>query len=319
MSPKVSVLMSVRNGEQFVDQAIKSVLSQSMEDLEFIIADDMSNDGTAAILCKAAKTDKRIKLVVNYERMGLTKSLNKLIRMASGEFLARIDADDRSRGDRLERQCRLMEEDKSLAMATSCYRTMGDQVYSHCPSLDSDALGWSLVFRNNIRHSTVMWKSELKLEYDETYKFAQDYEMWCRMTRFGNIGVIPEPLAEIRIHDAAITSASREEQDEAADSIAADQFKHYTGRQLTAQEAHNLRLIHYLKDSVQFEQFSKLSDLDIRHSLNLYVELLEKFPKPEKIQEDVEKDMQSLMNSERGKFLTGEACGVVHRFGKKRP
>lgn len=317
MPPKVSVLMSVRNGEKFVDQAIKSILSQSMGDMEFLVADDMSNDGTASILCKAAKSDKRLKLVVNYQRMGLTKSLNKLIKMASGEFIARIDADDRARGDRLERQCRLMAEDKSLVMATSCYRTIGDQIYSHCPGLDPDSLDWSLVFRNNIRHSTVMWRSELKIEYDEKYRFAQDYEMWCRMTRFGGIGVIPEPLAEIRVHDSAITSESREEQDEAADSITAGQFMHHTGRSLTIQEAHNLRLIHYLKDSVQFEQFSKLSDLEIRHSLNLYVELLEKFSRPEKVSEEVDKDMQSLMNSERGKFLTGEACGVIHRFGKK--
>jgi glycosyltransferase involved in cell wall biosynthesis len=318
MSPKVSVLMSVRNGEQFVDQAIKSVLSQSMKEFELLVADDMSSDGTAAILCKAAKADKRIKLVVNYENMGLTKSLNKLIRMASGEFIARIDADDRARGDRLDRQCLMMKDD-SLVMATSCYRTIGDQTYSHCPSLDPDALGWSLVFRNNIRHSTVMWRSELEFEYDENYRYSQDYEMWCRMARIGKIGVINEPLAEIRIHESTITSARREEQDDAADSIAAEQFKHYTGRTLSNHESHNLRLIHYLKDAVQFEQFHKLSELEVRHSLNLYIELLEKFHEREKIAEDVEKDMRSLMDSERGKFLTVEACGVIHRFGKKHP
>lgn len=308
--------MSVRNGERFVDHAIKSILSQSMKDFEFIIADDMSSDGTAAILCKTAKADKRIKLVVNYENMGLTKSLNKLIRMASGDFIARIDADDRARSDRLEKQCLAMNNE-CIVMTTSCYRAIGDQTYFHCPNSDPDAIGWSLVFRNNIRHSTVMWRSELKLEYDENYKYAQDYDMWCRMARMGSIGVIGEPLAEISIGGSTITSDRREEQDEAADLIAAEQFKHYTGRTLDIQESRSLRLIHYLKDQVQFEQFSKLSDLEIRHSLNLYIELLEKFHSPEKIAEDVDKDMKSLMDSDRGKFLTAEACGVIHRFGKK--
>ena len=318
MSPNVSVLMSVRNGERFVDQAIKSVLSQSLKDLELIVADDMSSDGTAAILCRAAKSDKRMKLVVNYENMGLTKSLNKLIRMASGEFIARIDADDTARSDRLEQQCLIMK-DESIIMVTSCYKTIGDQTYSHCPSSDPEALGWSLVFRNNIRHSTVMWRSELKFEYDESYKYAQDYDMWCRMSRTGSISMVPHPLAEIKIHESTITSARREEQDEAADLIAAEQFRHYTGRRLANHEARNLRLIHYLKDAVQFEQFYKLSESEIRHSLNLYIELLEKFQSSEKIADDVEKDMRSLLDSEKGNFLTAEACEVIRRFGKKHP
>lgn len=318
MRPKVSVIMSVRNGEEFVSQAIKSVLEQSMEDFEFLVADDMSTDGTAATLCRAAAQDKRIRLVVNYENMGLTKSLNKLIGMSAGEYIARIDADDRARGDRLQRQCDMFVDD--FVMCASCYRAVdesGSPVYSHCPDCDPAVMEWSLVFRNNIRHSTVMWRSEAGLLYDERYKYAQDYDMWCRMSRVGKIAVVTEPLADIRIHDSAITSEKRDEQDDAAAAITAEQFKHHTGREIAKGEARNLRLIHHLKDKIQFDQYFDMSDSEIKCALSMYIELLEKFKGPEKIAEEVEKDMRSIMDTEKGNSVAGETSEILRRFGKK--
>lgn len=320
MRPAVSVLMSVRNGAEFLRRSIRSILDQSMKDFEFLIADDMSTDGTAAILCSAAAEDKRIRLVVNYENMGLTRSLNKLIGMAKGKYLARIDADDAARSDRLERQCMDMERD--YIMSTSCYRTVdskGNHIYSHCPHHDQKAMEWSLVFRNNIRHSTVMWRSDLGLRYEEKYRYAQDYDMWCRIYRLGRVSVAREPLADIRTHDSAITSGRRRDQDEAAEQITMDQFKYHTGKDINMNQSRNLRLIHHLRDQIQYDQFSAMGDHEIKEAISLYSCLIEKFQDSAEVAEEIRKDMTSIMDARKGSDSEREAFEVLCRFGKKQP
>lgn len=315
MNPKVSVIMSVRNGEQFLPKTLESVLSQSFIDFEFLIADDMSTDGTASILCKYAGKDKRIKLAVNYQNIGLTKSLNKLIDEASGHFIARIDADDLAKGDRLERQVLMLSSDDKMVMSTSCYQAInenGMQLYSHCPSCSPFLLKWSLIFRNNIRHSTVMWKKDINLKYNEEYKYSQDYDMWCRMARLGSIGVVPDPLSEIRCHDAAITSDKRKEQDDAAADISSSQFAYYTGENISRKESEGLRLMCYLKDELQFKQTEEMSEEEIKNSVFLYLKVLKSFCKIENVaQEDmlneVKNDINSLTNSTKTRKPTLEA------------
>ena len=89
--PYISVLMSVYNGERWLRDSIDSVLSQSEGDFEFIIINDGSTDNTSAVL--ESYNDERL-VIVNQKNMGLTKSLNKGLGVAKGEFVARIDADD---------------------------------------------------------------------------------------------------------------------------------------------------------------------------------------------------------------------------------
>lgn len=315
MQPKVSVIMSVKNGEKFLSKTIESILSQSLSDFEFLVADDMSTDGTAALLCKYAAEDKRIRIVVNYSNSGLTRSLNRLLESAEGEFIARIDADDTARNDRLERQAAVLGGGEGMVMVASCYRAINDegmQLYSHCPSSNPISLKWSLIFRNNIRHSTVMWKRKLGLKYDEQYAYSQDYDMWCRMARLGEIGVIPEPLGDIRSHGGAITLEKRKEQDEAAAKITAGQFLHYTGKKITKEESEGLRLMHHLKDGIQFQQLEQMSPEDIKKSAMLYLDVLHCFCRSEKILQDemiseAKTDLDSLTNLETAKAKVLEA------------
>ena len=98
-SPLVSVVMSVFNGETLLDKSIKSILAQTFTDFEFIIIDDGSTDKTPDII-KKYETDGRV-IVITQENIGLTKSLNKAIKIARGELIARQDADDISLKERL--------------------------------------------------------------------------------------------------------------------------------------------------------------------------------------------------------------------------
>ena len=98
--PKVSVLMSVYNGERYLREAVESILNQTFTDFEFIIIDDGSTDSSRAIL--ASFDDPRIVLLQNETNIGLTRSLNEGLSLARGKYIARQDADDASLLERLE-------------------------------------------------------------------------------------------------------------------------------------------------------------------------------------------------------------------------
>ena len=102
--PKVSVVMSAYNGERYLREAVESILNQTFNDFEFIIIDDGSTNSTGQILSSYAAQDPRIVLIRNRENIGLTKSLNKGLALARGEYIARMDADDVSLPNRFSEQ-----------------------------------------------------------------------------------------------------------------------------------------------------------------------------------------------------------------------
>ena len=103
--PRVSVIMSVYNGERYLWEAVESILGQTFTDFEFIIIDDGSTDQTAKIL--RAIGDERVRIFFNEKNIGLAGSLNRGLGLARGEYVARMDADDISLPARLEKQVEL--------------------------------------------------------------------------------------------------------------------------------------------------------------------------------------------------------------------
>src|SRR3990170_6306785 len=102
MNPEITVLMSVYNGERFLREAIESILNQTYRDFEFLIINDGSTDSSREIIL--SYNDPRIRLIDNELNIGLTRSLNKGLRLARGKYIARQDADDISFRKRLEKQ-----------------------------------------------------------------------------------------------------------------------------------------------------------------------------------------------------------------------
>ena len=117
--PKVSVVMSVCNSEPFIRDAIKSILGQTFQDFEFIIINDGSTDGSLQII--QSYGDSRIR-ITSQENLGLTKSLNKGIGIARGEYIARQDADDISEPSRLEKQVAVLEQNRRAVLVSSNIR-----------------------------------------------------------------------------------------------------------------------------------------------------------------------------------------------------
>lgn len=188
---KVSVIMSVKDAEAYVEEAVNSILNQSFRDFEFIIVDDGSRDGTVRLLKELEGKDNRIKIITNAENMGLTRSLNKAIASASGEYLARMDADDVSMPQRFEKQAYFLDDNTAVAVLGTSYYGIDDNgaVVStiSAPTKDED-IKKNLISGNPFCHPSVMIRKSILDKvgsYKEEFRHTEDYELWFRIAKSG--------------------------------------------------------------------------------------------------------------------------------------
>lgn len=203
--PLVSVVMAVYNGARFLQEAVGSIVHQTFEDWELIVVNDCSTDDTAAILAQAQERDNRIRVHSLSVNVGATKALNEGSRMARGQFIARMDADDVSLPARLETQVQYLETHPQIAVVGSWVRRIDKdgilgafQRYPTNPGL----IAWSLFFFNALAHPTVMMRrSALNMDavYDPQYRLAQDFALFTALSRRLKLGNIPEVLLHYRV------------------------------------------------------------------------------------------------------------------------
>ncbi len=199
--PLISVLISVYNDALYLGPAIRSILSQSLEDFEIVIVDDGSTDGTAEVI--RSFDDPRIRSV-HHENRGLVPSLNRGLDLCRGKYVARLDGDDTSRPDRLARQLEFLDTDPNRVVVGSWVTVHGldgsqiDDLRS--PSNDVE-LRWDLLWGIVYPHSSLLIRTKSLREiggWDETfwreYPHASDYDLIVRLGQLGEIGCIPEFL-----------------------------------------------------------------------------------------------------------------------------
>lgn len=183
---KISVLISVFNGEETLLDSVKTITSQTYKNLEILIMDDGSTDNTFKICKRLEKIDSRISVYKNNKNIGLTKSLNILIEYSSGSYIARHDIDDFSNIERLETQLEFLLINEL------------DLVYSRARIINSRKIipGLSyylpkkflIKFKNPFIHGTLFAKKEVLQsvgKYDERFKFAQDYKLAYDLLEMG--------------------------------------------------------------------------------------------------------------------------------------
>ena len=212
-SPSVSVIMSVYNGQEHLREAVESILSQTFTDFEFIIINDGSTDRTQEILEEYARRDKRI-VILEQENIGLTKSLNRGIHKARGEYIARQDGDDKSFPARLEKEYGAFCSNKNLVLVGTWFReNYNDKYFSEVKlSLTSEELRRRCFLQNCFAHTSAMFKRKINNElalYDESFECSQDFELWMRLAARGEFEIVKETLVERRIHKSAITRKRR--------------------------------------------------------------------------------------------------------------
>lgn len=222
----VSVIMGV-HGEagSHLRVALDSICRQTYSNLEFIIIDDAAGSECQTILSEYAQNHSYIRLHHNAVNLGLTKSLNIGLAMARGEYIARMDADDYSVPDRLERQYRYMEDNPEIDVCGTGVVSFGDRIAFMSPpySVSNTEVQCGLFFSGILCHPSVMIRKSFldrySLTYDETIPRTQDYDLWERCSLHGQLSVMKEVLLFYRIHARQVSYASKSEQDYYADVV----------------------------------------------------------------------------------------------------
>ncbi len=214
---KISVILPVYNSQEFISQSINSVLNQTYKNFELIIIDDGSTDNSKEICKNLSEKDERIIFIDNLHR-GLTISLNKALEIAKGKFIARQDADDVSLPERFEKQVSwFLKNEKRVLCGTNCKILKKNNVYKNNKSLKftNSGITKKLKYSNCFVHSSTMFlrnSAQILGNYDENLEFAQDYDLWWKLTTLGEVGNLKEKLLVLRNREDSISVKNKNNQ-----------------------------------------------------------------------------------------------------------
>lgn len=211
--PELSIVMPVYNSEQFIKQAVESLLSQSFDDFELIIVDDGSTDGSAEMI--SGFRDERIRLLENEAKRGIVFSRNRGLAEAKGKFIAPFDSDDVAMPEKFVKQIDYLKKHSEIGMIGS-WAVIIDQTgqptgkkwklnarMKHIPAI--------MLFRNYFVQSAVVLRREVipRGGYTCGFDIIDDYKMWWDILKKSGGWNYPEYLVKYRIHKSSVTQSDR--------------------------------------------------------------------------------------------------------------
>lgn len=211
--PEVSIVMSCFNAKRWLDKAINSVLAQTFQNFEFILVDDGSNDETWDIIKNYRLKDQRI-VAISKSNSGLADSLNAGISQARGVWVARLDADDLSEPDRLEKQLAYVHAHPDVLLLGTGFVEVdeyGSIIKKHQYPSEHDVLVWHMEhLQRFFPHSSAFFRRDIVKEvggYNPLFKKSQDWDLWLRISERGKIACLPECLVSVRRHADQVSSS----------------------------------------------------------------------------------------------------------------
>lgn len=211
LAPRVSWVMAVFNGERFLRAALDSVSAQTFRDFECIVVDDGSTDTTGEIVRAYCAGDPRIRCV-RQQHLGLVKALNLGCHVASGQYIARLDADDVAKPHRLAAQVAFMDSNPNVALSgghTECIDSTGSIKFVMKWPGYSEGLTDLQLLDCHIAHTTVMFRRDLLLNsggYRAEYLHAEDYDLFLRLNDRFQIDNVPVILSQYRLHEDQVST-----------------------------------------------------------------------------------------------------------------
>jgi glycosyltransferase involved in cell wall biosynthesis len=216
MDKLVSIVMTVYNAQEFLAEAIQSILDQTYTNYEFIIVDDCSTDKSLQIAQEFQHKDTRIQIHEHEQNMGISIARNTGLKLAHGKYIAWMDADDVSMPDRIEKELTFLENNPNVGVVSSYVNLIdrqGNLIGDVKMPQTQILISWALCFYDPIINPAVMINRDLytrvgdyrNLAENKGDYFPEDYDLWVRMineTRFSNLG---EPLVKLRKHEQNIT------------------------------------------------------------------------------------------------------------------
>jgi len=203
--------MPAYNAEKYIGEAIESILNQTFRDFEFIIIDDCSTDKTWEIIQNYSKIDSRIISLKNIKNSRICITLNRGIEIAQGKYIARMDADDWSYPNRLEKQVMFMDNNPDIVLSGGAIEVCGNNLnilntrkYNITDSEIRDK-----IFRYSpFCHPATMYKTIKAIEsngYDERLADAEDYDFYFRMGLLGKFGNLKDTILRLRTSRTSIS------------------------------------------------------------------------------------------------------------------
>lgn len=205
--PLVSVIMATFNEPSaFITKSINSILNQSYQNLELLIADDSTNSETIRAINEAAARDNRVRILRKDERMGFVPALNYALKQSKGELLARMDGDDMSLPERIEKQVNYAQSHPQIDIFGGSMNIIdeNDDIISerHYPTTPS-AIKLMFMFRSPFSHPTLMFRRKVFTEgfyYNPDFKRAEDIDLYMRLYKHGfHFGNLPDKLLNYRV------------------------------------------------------------------------------------------------------------------------
>lgn len=242
-NPLVSVVIPTYNNAKYLREALMSIIKQSYHNLEIIVVDDGSTDGTTAILQSLAKRDARLSIITHKHNQGIVRSLNQGFTRAHGKYIARMDADDISLPERIATQVAYLEGHPAVGVCGAWISVFGTQKYVWQTPIDSAAIKLRLFTECALAHPTVMLRRDLIAKshqvYDPTYQYVEDYKLWVELSQQTEFHNLPQVLLEYRTHKAQIGAERANEQ-----RAAADKLKIFLLEQLLPEATKSQKLLH---------------------------------------------------------------------------
>ena len=216
--PAVTVLMTVFNAGSFLEPSIRSILGQTFRDFEFLIVDDCSTDGSAELAGIWQLKDPRIKVIRNAHNRGQTACLNHGLELARGQWIARHDADDLAHRARLGASVSITQSAPEIVLLGTNGRIINEQdklVGLLDAPLSHEGITWTAPFLNPFMHTSVMFRADVIRDefggYDQSYRIAQDYELWTRVISRYRSANLPQRLIYYRHLATSMSKVWREQ------------------------------------------------------------------------------------------------------------
>lgn len=228
--PLVTVLMPVYNAEKYLNEAIDSILNQTLTDFQLLIINDGSTDSSAKLI--ASYSDKRIRTVHNEQNLGLIATLNKGIDLVDTKYMARMDADDVSMPERLRTQLDFMETHSEIGACGTWFDHLradgsvktGGRYHAH-----HDEIRLRQLYLMHFIHGTAMIRMELlkqrQLKFDPNFPHAEDYDLFDRLGNVSKLANIQRSLYQIRVHPESVSRLYAEVQKKNSDRVKARIFE----------------------------------------------------------------------------------------------
>lgn len=202
-TPRVSVLLPVYNAQPYLVEAVESVLGQTYEDFEVLLVDDGSTDGSGAICDAFAARDARVRVLRHPGGVnrGLVASLNLGLDEACGEFIARMDADDRCYPERFAKQVAFLDANPAIGVLGTAADSFDGTDWSVWGGSESPEMTrWGLLFTTPMVHPSVMMRRDVigvVGGYNPAYPHLEDYKFFYDLSKYTSLATLPEPLMMI--------------------------------------------------------------------------------------------------------------------------